>query len=242
MNWGISHSAHAPHGLLSGCAKKFSTQNKYFEDLLAKSEKSHQTFTPLDFAIKDKEIMDAIKHLKNNKSAGLDGIRNEMLKTNVQYILPFALKLFNIILSSGKYPKEWKTGFIRPIHKNDSPHDPSNYRGITITSCLSKVFNSILNTRLQNYLDSNNIINKVQIGFQPKARTSDHMFVLRTLIQKYTNNKSKLYVCFINFSKAFDTVLHSALLYRLRQIDIKGPFYRVIKDMYMANSVCETSK
>lgn len=69
-----------------------------------------------------------------------------------------------------------------------------NARTARETSCLSKVFNSILNTSLQKYLDSNNIINKVQIGFQPKSRTSDHiflfMFILRTSIQKYTNNKS----------------------------------------------------
>jgi hypothetical protein len=73
--------------------KKFSTQNKYFEDPLAKSEKSHQTFTPLDFAIKDKEIMDAIKHLKNNKSAGLDGIRNEMLKNQCTVYFTICTKI-----------------------------------------------------------------------------------------------------------------------------------------------------
>lgn len=63
------------------------------------------------------------------------------------------------------------------------------------------------------------------------------MFILRTSIQKYTNNKSKLYVCFVDFSKAFDTVLHSALLYRLQQLGIQGCFYSVIKNMYMENSV-----
>lgn len=72
-----------------------------------------------------------------------------MLKTGIQPLLPYMLKLFNLKLSSGKYPREWKTSFIKPIHKNDSPYEPSNYRGITITFCLSKVFNSIWNTILQ---------------------------------------------------------------------------------------------
>ena len=70
-----------------------------------------------------------------------------------------------------------------------------------------------------------------------RARTSDHMFVLKTLIQKYNSSNSKLYTCFIDFSKAFDTVLHSALLYRLSQIDIRGPFYYVIKSMYTSNNL-----
>lgn len=77
-------------------------------------------------------------------------------------------------------------------------------------SCLSKVFNSISNTRLQKYLDKNKIIIKCQIGFKPKARTSDLMFVLIILIQNYKLN----------------------YLYRLSQIDIKAPFYYVIKSIY----------
>ena len=145
----------------------------------------------------------------------MDGIKNEMLKAGLTQMLPCLVKLFNIILSTGNYPEEWKIGYLKPLYKCDDPNNTSNYRELTIMSCLSKVFNSVLNSRLQTYLDDNNIINKTQIGFQPKARTSDHMFVLRTLIQKYIASKSKLYTCFVDFSKAFDTVLHSALLHRL---------------------------
>lgn len=82
-------------------------------------------------------------------------------------------------------------------------------------SCLSKVFNSISNTRLQKYLDKNKIIIKCQIGFKPKARTSDLMFVLIILIQNYKLN----------------------YLYRLSQIDIKAPFYYVIKSIYTSNNL-----
>ena len=77
--------------------------------------------------------------------------------------------------------------------------------------CLAKLFNSILNTRLQKCFDTNKTIHHCQIGFQPKARIVDHMFILRTLIEKYTNNRSKLCACFVDFQKAFDSVLHSAL-------------------------------
>lgn len=100
-------------------------------------------------------------------------------------------------------------------------------------SCLSKVFNSISNTRLQKYLDKNKIIIKCQIGFKPKARTSDLMFVLIILIQNYSPTKSKLYNCLMDF----DTVVHSALLYRLSQIDIKAPLYYVIKSIYTSNNL-----
>ena len=101
--------------------------------------------------------------------------------------------------------------------------------------CLAKLFYSILSTRLQKFLDTNKTINHCQIGFQPKARTVDHMFILRTLNEKYTNNRSKLYVCFVDFQKAFDSVLHSALLYKLAKLDINGPFRNIIQHMYQDN-------
>jgi len=133
-----------------------------------------------------------------------------MIKAGQTVLMPCLMKLFNSILLSGKYPSEWKTGYIKPLLKGGDTNDPSNYRGISIMPCLSKIFNSILNNRLQAYFDSNSIINKAQIGFQPKSRTSDHMFVLRTLIEKYLNNGLKLHACFVDFAKAFDSVIHSA--------------------------------
>ena len=86
--------------------------------------------------------------------------------------------------------------------------------------CLAKLFNSILNNRVQNYLDTNKIINPCQIGFQPNARTVDHMFILRTLIEKYACNKSKLFAYFVDFGKAFDSVFHSASLLKLAKLDV----------------------
>ena len=62
------------------------------------------------------------------------------------------------------------------------------------------------------------------------------MFALRTLIEKYTKqNKSKLFTCFIDFRKAFDSVLHQALFLKLQIIGINGPFYNIVKNMYVDN-------
>ena len=68
------------------------------------------------------------------------------------------------------------------------------------------------------------------ITFTKKARTADHMFVLRTLIEKYTKDKcGKLFACFIDFRKPFDTVIHDIMLYKLLKTGIAGNFYNVIK-------------
>ena len=70
-----------------------------------------------------------------------------MLKTGETLLLPYIHRLFNTVLQLGIYPKEWKKRYINPIFKTGERFDPSNYRGITIMSCLGKLFNSELNNR-----------------------------------------------------------------------------------------------
>ena len=89
--------------------------------------------------------------------------------------------------------------------------DSDNYRPISVTSCLSKPFCMILNFRLSDFLKENNILSNSQIGFLEESRTVDHVFSLKTLINKYVYNtpKGKMFACFIDFRKAYDSVCQS---------------------------------
>jgi hypothetical protein len=130
-----------------------------------------------------------------------------MLKGGHAKLLPCLVKLFNLCFSSGYYPDTWSNGYISPIFKSDDPADPNNYRGITITSNLGKVFNNVLNTGLDSFLTEHNLIHvhPSQVGFTKHARTSDHCFIVKCLIDKYCSTKEgRLYACFIDFHKAFD--------------------------------------
>ena len=187
------------------------------------------TFTMLDFKISDKEITDAISKLKANKSGGLELISNNMIKSAQNYILPSLKLLFNKILTYGIYPKNWAHGYISPIFKSGSKDDPNNYRGI---------FFGCLNSRLDKYLLQNELINNCQIGFCKNSRTSDHMFVVKCIIDYYFSKGSKVYTCFVDFQKAFDSVLHTAILLKLLKLDIHGLFYNVIKSMYLQSTLC----
>ena len=112
-------------------------------------------------------------------------------------------------------------------------HRLSYYRGITICNSIGKVFNSILNNRLDKCLVENNIIHENQIGFSKKSRTSDHIFVLKCIIEKYLKTDTKkLFVCFVDFHKAFDTVIHPGIRYKLVRNGINGLFYKIICNMY----------
>ena len=97
-------------------------------------------------------------------------------------------------MSHGLYPESWGEGYITVLHKAGDINNPNNYRGITITSAIGKLFNSILNKRLDKYLAHNNIIKDCQIGFSKKARTSDHMFYLRNLFETMFSQRKNDYM------------------------------------------------
>ena len=119
--------------------------------------------------------------------------------------------------------------FINPVI--DQTHQ--KYRGICVSSCLGKLFCSILNTRLQAFLKNKKMLYSSQIGFLPGNRTADHIFSLHTLIDKYVMNttQGKLYCCLVDFRKVFDSIWLPGLLKKLLNYKIGGQFC-LISTMY----------
>ena len=119
------------------------------------------------------------------------------------------------------------------IYKNKgSKADPGNYRGITFVSCLSKVFTGVINKRLSEYLENNNLLNENQIGFRKNYATLDHIFNLHTIIQLCFAKGKKQYCTFVDYAKAFDTVWRKALWFKLINSEITGKCLNIIVDMY----------
>jgi hypothetical protein len=104
------------------------------------------------------EIELFIKNLSNNKAPGIDGIKNEMLKCCSTIILPYLLELFNSILEKGCYPTDWCKAIIMPLHKSGSVSNVDNYRGISLLSTISQIFTGIVNNRLSDWVEFNNIL------------------------------------------------------------------------------------
>ena len=111
-------------------------------------EHEKEQFTHLDYEMTEREIRQAAKQLKNKKSPFVDKIRKEMIKASLEPLMPVYVKLFNLILQSGKMSDVWCQGLITPIYKSGDKSDPTNYRGICVSSCLGKLFCSILKTSL----------------------------------------------------------------------------------------------
>ena len=101
--------------------------------------------------------------------------------------------LFSKILESGKVSEEWCMGIICPIYKQKgSEQDPGNYRGITLLSSLGKLFTSCINTILTYYVEYNNLMTETQTGFRSTYCTTDHIFILHTLIDLYKQTQTYL--------------------------------------------------
>lgn len=203
------------------------------------SLKDDNTDVPeLDKEITNDEVVKAIKKLPNRKAAGIDGIINEMIKAACDELSSPLTMLFNKILVNGAYPKLWSKGIIVPIHKSGSKADPNNYRGITISSCMGKLFAKLMASRLTNFLTGNNILSEYQIGFRPSCRTSDHVFVLKSIIDHMKKNRKKVFACFIDFRKAFDSVWRDGLLLKLYKCGLGRKFCRLIGNMLSQTQSC----
>ena len=179
------------------------------------------------------ELRKHINKLKNNKTPGIDNILNEFLKHCPDELLPAIVKFFNIILESGKVPSEWTVGIIKPLYKNKGDiNDANNYRGITLLSCLGKLFTSIINSRLYDYVTKENILGNEQVGFRPQYSTLDHIFALHVISHFYISQGKKLFCAFIDYSKAFDFIDRSYLWQKLLDSNINGKVLKVIRNMY----------
>ena len=193
----------------------------------------------LNAIITKKEITSCIKKLRNNKACGQDGILNEFLKASCTKLVSCMCLLFNVVLITGKIPNAWSVGYITPIYKGKgSKHDPDNFRGITVLSCLGKLFTSILNKRIYEFLDDNDLLGNEQAGFRKHNSTLDHMFALHCLVDIYLQRKKKLFCTFVDYRKAFDCVQHSLMWEKLLTIGINGNVLNVIKDMYAKAKSC----
>ena len=191
----------------------------------------------LNVDIQESEVLYAIKHLKRNKAAGIDDMQADLVIEGKAMLAEPLTALFNKIFHS-HYPTAWTVGLITPIFKKGDPMCCNNYRGITVGTTLAKVYATILNHRLSEWTEKYRCRAQAQAGFRKDHRCSDNVFILRTLIEKCKSKGAKLYCCFVDFSKAFDTVPRSQLWQRLEALCIHGNMLTAIQSIYKLVQAC----
>ncbi|UYV77547.1 hypothetical protein LAZ67_15001466 [Cordylochernes scorpioides] len=187
----------------------------------------------LDPEITSEEIGRAIRDLKNNKASGPDDIPNEIIKILPDSYMGLLEQFYNRALIMGHYPTIWTKSIIHPIFKSGDKDNPSNYRGIALISNFSKLFTTILRSRLNEWVERRNVIPENQAGFRRGRSCVDLIFTLTSLIQLSLRKKrGKLYVFFVDLRKAFDTVPHSLLWKKLTNLGVSYQFIHAIRNYY----------
>ena len=200
-------------------------------------EKILTTREILNQPIAEGELKIHLRKLKNHKASGTDGISAEFIKYAESLLLHPLLCLYNYILKSGDFPTQWSEGIINPLQKKGCKSDSPNYRKITVQVTLSKLFESIMNGRLQIKNTTFRDDDQFQAGFCNQSRTTDNMFILSSIIEKQKFFGKPLYVCFIDFTKAFDYINREALLYKLKQRGISGAFLNILRNRFNKSTV-----
>ena len=188
----------------------------------------------LNAPFNENEVRSVLSSLESGKAAGPDCLINEFFKCSSSVTSKLLMKMFNVILASGYLPDSWSSGWIVPIYKNKgSKIDPNNYRGISLINCICKIFTSLISIRITKYCDSVELLGNEQADFRKNYSTCDHIFALHVLIAIYTKVlKKKLYCCFVDCKKTFDSVPRIHLWYTLLSNGINGKILNVIKGLY----------
>ena len=185
----------------------------------------------LNTPITHEEVGAAFRRLKRHKASGMDGIKAEYLIDAEDILLEPMTVTFNHMLAEG-VPQSWCTGVIHPIFKSGDANDPNNYRGITVTSVLAKLFAMVLEARMSIWAEGHDLRADGQAGFRKDYRTSDNVFIMQTVISSAHKAKKKLYCCFVDFKKAFDSVPRQRLWEVLASLGVKGDILTCIQSIY----------
>lgn len=208
------------------------------EEMTEIEEASHvrDQVEELDRDLEYEEVVKWIKKLKLGKAAGVDKILPEIIKRGGKMV---AKALYLLCLKAWKnetVADDWSKGMIFPIYKDDEARDPLNYRGITLLSIVGKVYTSILNDRLIQWCEKNNILVEEQGGFRPKRGCPDQIFNLTELLRG--RKQTSTFCCFIDVKKAFDRVFRSGMWQRLAEEGICGKMWRVLRSIYAKVESC----
>ena len=177
------------------------------------------------------------------KSAGVDGIVSDILRAASGAIWKSKLDkynptidaitlLFNYVFDNEVWPDRWSQGIIIPLHKQDSPTNPGNYRPITLLSIMQKLFGYIMNQRLMKWSEAHSKLSDAQGGFRWDRSTVDQILILREILQIRKEEKLETIATFIDIRKAYDKIWREANYVRMHDMGINGKAWRQLQQMH----------
>ena len=183
-----------------------------------------------DINITEQDIIDAINDVDENSSAGPEEVPAVFLKKTKEAIAKPLKILLRKSLDEGVIPDIFKLANITPIHKGGAKTKPEQYRPVSLTSHIMKVFERVIKKKLLSHLIKHNLINEKQYGFVPGRSTQSQLLAHYKDIYEAMEEGVRVDTVFLDFAKAFDKVDHSILMKKVIKHKIKGKLGRWIME------------
>ena len=230
-------------GLTSSDIEKADVLNKFFASVFTTETEepippiSHHNVTPTcDVTVTVKQMEKALRELNPAKSPGPDEIHPKVLHEACSELAEPLKLLFDRTLVEGKLPLDWKKAEVKPIFKKGDRSNPGNYRPVSLTSLVCKLFEGFIRDSLCDHLTSHSLLSEAQFGFtkgrscvtQLLATTKDWIVSL--------DEGCPVDALYLDFRKAFDTVPHTRLLTKLKSYGIGGNLLNWVTDFLSGRS------
>ena len=176
-----------------------------------------------------KEVKEAIAKMKSSKAAGPSGVVADMVKAAGDVGAEWMTEVCNAVVKDGKIPEEWSKSWMVNVYKGKGDALVcGSYRGIKLLEHAMKIMERVIEVRVRNIVE----IDNMQFGFMAGKGTTDAIFVVRQLQEKYLAKKKDLWMAFVDLEKAFDRVPRQVVWWALRSLGVDEWIVSVIKAMY----------
>lgn len=180
--------------------------------------------------ILDSEIEVALKQMKNDKAPGDDGIVVELLKAGEESTIKKLKEIFNLAQETETIPEKWKNAIIVLIHKKGDKKDIGNYRPISLLSHVFKLYMRVVKNRINATLDENQP--PEQAAYRKGYSTMDHLQTINQIQEKCSEYQIPLFMAFIDYEKAFDSIGHGAVMEALQNQGVPQTYINTLTNAY----------
>ena len=153
--------------------------------------------------------------LDPTKASGIDNVSSLILKELAEELAPVLAKIYEQSLKSGQLPSDWLKADITPVYKKGCKNLAGNYRPESLTCILCKLLEHIICSHIHKHFDGHGILIAFQHGFLARMSCETQLLVTLQDLLSIRDRGTQIDLAILDFSKAFDTVLHERLLGKL---------------------------